>query len=353
MTPSAGTTDEAAAHVSAVLARYRPSVLNAMRAALDRPGVEHLRYLRYHLGWEDAEGNPQPPAAGKMLRPALCLLCCEAAGGSTERALPAAAAIELLHNFTLIHDDIEDGSETRHSRPTLWRVAGVPQAINAGDGMFVLARRTLLGLREAGVPDGRVLDAARLLDDACIALCEGQYADIGFETLRSVTPAEYEAMIAGKTAALIAAACAIGAIAGGADDATAAAFRECGRRLGLAFQIQDDVLGVWGEVSRTGKPVADDVRSRKKSFPVMHAVATLDAARRDELLRLYAGDTMSERDVESAIALLGAAGARAAGTAAARGHAAAAIEALRPLPIDDARRRDIEAIAGYFVSRQA
>ena len=142
---------DAEARVASIVARYREPVLDGMRTALDRPGVEHVRRMRYHLGWEDAEGRAITAQAGKMLRPALCLLCCEGVGGDARRALPAAVAIELLHNFTLIHDDIEDESETRHGRPTLWRVAGVAQAINAGDGMFALAQRTLLDLSSTGV----------------------------------------------------------------------------------------------------------------------------------------------------------------------------------------------------------
>ncbi len=253
--------------VERVLSRFRDGVVGAMRAALDRPGVRHIGLMRYHLGWQDAEGRKTPPSGGKMIRPALCLLSCEAVGGDAARAMPAAAALELLHNFTLIHDDIEDSSDTRRGRETLWRVAGLPQALNVGDGMFVLAQRTLLGMADAGVPADRVIDAARTLDDACVALCEGQHADIEFEQRAEVSLAEYEAMIAGKTAALLGASMAIGAIAGGADAATVEAMGECGRLLGLAFQVQDDVLGIWGESAVTGKPVADDIRSRKKSFP--------------------------------------------------------------------------------------
>ena len=341
------------ARVEAALSRYRAPVVAAMRAALERPGIGHIALMRYHLGWEDAAGNAIAAAGGKMLRPALCLICCEAAGGDARAAMPAAAAIELLHNFTLIHDDIEDGSETRHGRATVWRVAGVAQAINTGDGLFVLARRALLDMEGAGVPAERVLRAVRTLDEACVELCEGQYADIGFETRARVTQAEYEAMIAGKTAALLGASAAIGAIAGGADDVTAAALGACGRLLGLAFQVQDDVLGIWGEESVTGKPVADDIRSRKKSYPVVYAFDHLDATGRAELERVYAQDWLNEDDVRAVLALLASADARAVSTATAEGYAASALEALRPLRLDPERRADIEALAAFFVHRSA
>ena len=339
--------------VNSILSRYRGDVIAGMNAALDRPGVDHLRYMRYHLGWEDADGATTDAGAGKMLRPALCLLCCEAVGGDTSCALPAAIAIELLHNFTLIHDDIEDGSDLRHGRPTLWRVAGVPQAINAGDGLFVIARRTLLDLRNAGVPADRTLDAARILDEACVALCEGQYADIGFETRDRVTPAEYESMIRGKTSALLGAAAAIGALAGGASDEAVEAFQHCGELLGLAFQIQDDVLGIWGETGDTGKPVADDIRSKKKSFPIVYAFEHFNDADKQRLTEIYSRDPLRDEDVGDVLALFSRAepNARRAAILAAERHADAALAALSPLDLDANHRADIEALASFFVSR--
>lgn len=309
--------------------------------------------MRYHLGFEDAEGNAIDGSSGKMLRPALCLLCCEAVGGDLRQAMPAGAAIELVHNFTLIHDDIEDASDTRHGRETLWRIVGVPLAINAGDGMFVQGQRTLLRLQDVGVPPERVLLASRALNDACIALCEGQHADIGFETRDHVTQAEYEAMIDGKTASLLAASMAIGAIAGGADDATVAAFGVCGRMLGRAFQIQDDVLGIWGDEAVTGKPVADDIRARKRSFPIAWAFERLRGEAASALARIYGSTHMSDDDVNAVVALLDEAGAREAATGEALRWAGAGLDALRPLKLDDERHHDIEAIAAFFVHRSA
>ena len=339
--------------VEDILGRYRDRVVDTMRAAIDRPRIGHAALMRYHLGWQDAEGKAIAATGGKMLRPALCLLCCEAAGGEAARALPAAAAIELVHNFTLIHDDIEDNSDTRHGRETLWRVAGIAQAINAGDGMFVIAQRTLLDLETTGVSAERVLAASRLLNDACAALCEGQYADIGFETRETVARSEYESMIAGKTAALLGASAAIGAIAGGGDDPTVAALGECGRLLGLAFQIQDDVLGIWGVAAVTGKPVADDIRSRKKSFPVVWALEHADADARARLRQIYRELAMSDRDVDEALTLLEASGARDIAMSEARRWADRALAEIAPLPIDAERRRDLEALAAFFVRRTA
>ncbi|HET7923659.1 MAG TPA: polyprenyl synthetase family protein [Rhodanobacteraceae bacterium] len=338
--------------VNDALTRYRDPVIEGMRAALDRPEIQHMRHMRYHLGFEDAEGRAIEATGGKMLRPAVTLLACEAVGGDASSAMPAAVAIELLHNFSLIHDDIEDRSELRHGRPTLWTLVGVPQAINAGDGLFVIAQRTLLDLSLAGVPAERVLAAASMLNDACIALCEGQHDDLGFEARERVSQAEYEAMIAGKTAALLGAAAGIGAIAGVADDTTVAALALTGIRLGMAFQIQDDVLGIWGEASETGKPASDDIRSRKKSFPIVYAFDHLDDDALAELRRVYASPA-SDTDVPDVLALLDSVNARAASTAQAEQWAAQAIETLRPLELDPERRAEIEAIAAFFVHRRA
>ncbi|HZP56232.1 MAG TPA: polyprenyl synthetase family protein [Dehalococcoidia bacterium] len=345
-------TDAAEARVHAALERHRAPLLAGLRAAIDAPRVGYARYMRYHFGWESAAGATIDEAAGKLLRPALCLVSCEAAHGDPARAMPAAIALELVHNFTLIHDDIEDGSDTRHGRATLWRLVGIPQAINAGDGMFVIARRTLLGMADAGVPAQAVLGAARTLDDACVALCEGQYADIGFEERPQVSVEEYEAMIAGKTAALLGAAAAIGALAAGADARTVDALHACGRLLGMAFQVQDDVLGIWGDAEATGKPVADDIRSRKKSFPVVYAMANLPEASRAELAAIYRGEHVDEAAVGAVLRLLEAAGARDASTAVATRWAAAAVEALHGLDLEPERRADLEAFAEFFVRRK-
>ena len=317
-----------------------------MRAALDRPGIEHVALMREHLGFDGAGAD----TGGKMLRPALCLLACEAVGAPLERALPAAAAIELLHNFTLIHDDIEDASDTRHGRETLWRRHGIPLAINAGDGMFVLAQRTLLDLEGTGVPAERVLAAARVLDDASVILCEGQHLDLSFESRHRVSIGEYEAMIAGKTAALLGASAAIGAIAGASDDITAHALGECGRMLGMAFQVQDDVLGVWGDERLTGKPVADDIRSRKKSFPIVWAFENAPTPAREELDRIYTSG-MDEPAVTRAVALLEESGARTAATDTAERWLEEALAKLSGLQLIETRRADIESIARYFVDR--
>jgi geranylgeranyl diphosphate synthase type I len=189
------------------------------------------------------------------------------------QALPASAAIELLHNFSLIHDDIEDGDETRRHRPTLWKVWGVPQAVNVGDGMFALAYTAMQRLTQRGATAETTLKALDLFTQTCLALTEGQHLDMNFERRLDVTVAEYIRMIQGKTAALVGASIAIGALIGGAPPEQIAALQRFGQSIGLAFQIQDDILGIWGDPEVTGKAVGNDLLRRKQSLPILYTLS--------------------------------------------------------------------------------
>jgi geranylgeranyl diphosphate synthase type I len=315
------------------------------------------RMMRYHLGMEEApprpgEALPRRPGAGKMLRPLLCLLCCEAVGGDYRRALPAAAGLELLHNFTLVHDDIEDASPTRHGRATVWRVWGEAQAINVGDGLYALAHLALPRLLDVGVSAEVALDAARFLDEACLSVCEGQYLDLAFEERLDVRCDEYLGMVAGKTVALLAAAAAIGALVGKASTPVVVAFREFGRELGFALQIRDDILGIWGESVETGKPVGEDILSRKKSFPIVYAFERAVGPDREILLTTYAKSSLGPEDVRAVGSILERTGALASSEEAARRHAAEAFQRLDGLELVPARRRQLESFAAYVAARR-
>lgn len=311
--------------------RWLPAVETHLRSLLsgERPEFQGMwGMMRYHIGWEDQFGQPENAPQGKRVRPLVVLMACQAAGGDPAQAIPAAAAVELLHNFSLIHDDIEDGSDARRHRPTLWTWAGAAQAINTGDAMFSLARIALNGLSETGISAERVLLAQRLFDRTCLHLTEGQYLDMDFETRLQVSLDHYLIMIAGKTAALLAACAQLGAIIGGADEMTAAHFWRFGHELGLSFQIQDDILGIWGDEARTGKSVAADILTRKKTLPVLWALAQSgpDAQR---LRQLYALDrALTPADLPSILPLFAALDVRAHAEAAAEQHAQAALAAL-------------------------
>jgi len=225
--------------------------------------------LGYHLGWDSP--NVIMEMKGKRIRPVLLLLACQASGGDWKAALPAAAAVELVHNFSLIHDDIQDKSPLRRGRATVWKKWGEAQAINAGDLMFTLANQSVTRLAETLGSD-TAIRAANLLHTACIHLTHGQFLDLYYETVDEIPMSAYWPMVEGKTGALLACSAQIGGLVGGADEACQNRFAEFGRCLGLAFQVQDDWLGLWGDTALTGKPTESDLVSRKKSLPILYAV---------------------------------------------------------------------------------
>jgi geranylgeranyl diphosphate synthase type I len=240
---------------------------------LDSPRTKVFHeMLTYHMGWT-GEGAGQE-AAGKRIRPLLVLLTCLASNGTEgtaetwQTALPAAAAVELVHNFSLVHDDIQDNSDKRRGRPTTWVKWGVPMAINAGDALFVMSNQAIIDLKE-NYPAEVVVKAAEILHNTCLELTRGQFLDMSYEEKTDLGVDDYWPMVAGKTAALLSACCHIGALLGGGDDSLQEAYRSFGHYLGLAFQVQDDILGIWGDEALTGKSAASDLREGKKSLPVM------------------------------------------------------------------------------------
>jgi geranylgeranyl diphosphate synthase type I len=261
--------------------------------------------VRYHLGL-DGSGAP----AGKRMRPLLGLLAYASIAGDHARALPGAAAVELGHNFSLVHDDIEDADRERRHRPTLWAVHGIPQAINAGDMLFSLSRMALHRLTELGFSDAKVLRLMRLYDETCVALCEGQYIDIWTSEHDDTMSVElYFDMIGRKTAALIAASIEAGALLATDDESVIGRYRAFGWALGLAFQLNDDLLGIWGQEQATGKEPSDVAR-KKKTLPVIYAFEHGAPADRDRLAALYAIDRPTKADVVEIVAILERSGAR-------------------------------------------
>ena len=261
--------------------------------------------IRYHFGYD----SPARNKAGKRLRPQLLLRTALEEGGRLESAIDAAVAIEILHNYSLVHDDIEDGDELRHGRTTIWAQFGIPHGINAGDALCAISYLTLLH-EEAVVPPGRVVEMLHVLHEANLRMCEGQGLDIDFETKSVVSMPQYLQMIAGKTGALFAASCELGALAGGAEPARARAYAGFGRAYGLAFQIRDDVLGTWGATDVTGKPSGADIARRKWGFPVVWALELPPSADRTIVESAYARsaplDAAGVTEVIGALERLGA-----------------------------------------------
>ncbi|MBN1922867.1 MAG: polyprenyl synthetase family protein [Anaerolineae bacterium] len=309
--------------------RYLPALEAELRRSVSVPpeGPALLyNLLHYHLGWVDANFQPREADAGKRLRPIFLLLCCEAYGGEWERALPAATAVEFLHNFSLIHDDIEDRDATRRGRATLWNLWGEAQAINAGDALFALAYHALLNLQHTIASPALVLAALSRFNRATVRLTEGQCLDIDFERQPTVEEGTYLRMIAGKTAALLGLTCELGALLANAPEESATAAHEFGFNLGLSFQMQDDLLGLWGDPVRTGKPVGADLRQGKKTLPIIHGSAHNPQLRaRLETLQHTSPD---DATITELCAALEAAGSRSYTEARAREYQRQALNAL-------------------------
>ena len=284
-------------HFHKYLADFDPYVRQFLNSRPALPNDFDLM-LRYAMGWVDANGQSHTSPTGKRIRPILLMLCTEASGGDWQAALPAAAAVELLHNFSLIHDDIQDNSPLRHNRPTVWKIWGAPNAINAGDALFTLAFSALAELASNLAPE-HVLSIWNIFNYTALELTRGQHLDMRFENQRDVTTEAYISMITGKSAALLAACAQIGSLIAVVDPGTASKYYDFGLNIGIAFQIHDDILGIWGDSSITGKSVATDILSRKKSLPVLYGLA-----KSPELQTLYQRQLFTESDVSEVVEIL-------------------------------------------------
>jgi geranylgeranyl diphosphate synthase type I len=302
--------------------------------------------LRYHLGLDGSGAS-----GGKRIRPLLGLLAYASIAGDHHPALPGAAAVELGHNFSLVHDDIEDGDRERRHRPTLWVLHGVPQAINAGDTLFTLSRIALHRLTELGFSDAKVLRLMRLYDETCLALCEGQYLDIwASEHEEAMSVDLYFDMIGRKTAALIAAAIEAGALLATDNEEVVGRYRAFGWALGIAFQLNDDLLGIWGDVAATGKEPTDLLR-RKKTLPVIYAFEHADPEEREALRAFFRQSTVTPADVQRVVSVLERTGAREYTRAQARRYRDEALAQLDAAGVANvAARERIEQIIRGVIS---
>jgi geranylgeranyl diphosphate synthase type I len=336
-----------------ILARYQTDLDVFLRDILTEgrpPLLYHM--MRYHLGWEDAQGHPTETAGGKALRPSLCLWACEALGGDRRKGLAAAAALELTHNFSLVHDDIQDADRERRHRPTVWAVWGEGQAINAGDSLLTLARLALLRLVDAGLEAVAVVRACRILDEACLAMIEGQCLDLEFEQRAEVSVEEYLEMIERKSGALFGAALHLGALTAGADDVLGERFARAGRLLGTAFQIRDDLLGVWGRRDVTGKPEAADIRRRKKTLPLLYAQSAAPAEDGEALADIYHRQTLGDDDVQQVMGVLGRVGAYDYCQSMARQRLDEALAELSSTAIAPAAYCELQEVADFLLERE-
>jgi geranylgeranyl diphosphate synthase, type I len=319
--------------------RFGRAIDDEIRALLDRlqaaPGLTTL--LQYQLGYVDAEGRVSS-SEGKRFRPALCLFSCEAAGGAWKAALRVAAAIELLHNFSLIHDDIEDHDPIRRHRPTVWRVWGEPQAINAGDAMFSLAGRAVL---DSAATDETTLSLGRRFQETALALTRGQYLDMSFEGRATLPVTDYLDMITLKSAELIGFSVWAGSTIAGRGEGVGRCLHEYGIALGRAFQIQDDIQGIWGDPRVTGKVKAKDLHNRKRTLPTIVAWDAADSRQRTVLEGFF---TAAHDDVSAVISVLDEVGARQRCINQASRYREAAHEALLRARLPVKASEELEAL---------
>jgi geranylgeranyl diphosphate synthase type I len=322
-----------------------------MRTVLgDHDGAVRPLYemLAYHLGLDGPEGP-----RGKRIRPLIGLRAYQALTGAFRTARPGAAAVELGHNFSLVHDDIEDADRERRHRPTLWAIWGIPLAINAGDALFALSRLALYRLLDDDVSEHRVLAVMRVYDETCLALCEGQFLDISFERRTDVTVDEYIEMIGKKTAALLEASAQAAAILATDDPATIEAFRTFGFQVGLAFQMADDLKGTFWTSEASGKPVAGDVRKRKKTLPLVWALEHATEPDLGRLREIYSGAAdgaaeggvqMRDTEVAEVLDILERCGARDHAASEAQRYREEALTSIRNLPIPADRREEMASV---------
>ncbi|MEI7742466.1 MAG: polyprenyl synthetase family protein [Chloroflexota bacterium] len=328
-----------------LLADTEAEILGVVRDR-DASTVGVYEMIRYHLGLDGSSGP-----RGKRMRPLLGLLAYQSITGEHTRALPGAAAVELGHNFSLVHDDIEDGDVERRHRPTLWAIHGVPQAINTGDLIFSLSRVALHRLTDLGFSDAKVLRLMRLYDETCVRLCEGQYIDIATSASgEPMTVDLYFDMIGRKTAALISASIEAGALLATDDEAVITGYRRFGWSLGLAFQLNDDLLGIWGVEQKTGK-VPTDVARHKKTLPVLYAFEHATTVDRERLTELSAVPEPSSEQVAEVVAILERAGAADFTRAEARRHRDLCLAELDALTVvEPASREKLIGIINAVIS---
>ncbi|MFC1924479.1 polyprenyl synthetase family protein [Chloroflexota bacterium] len=284
--------------------RYGSELEAELKSILDKSEPPLYVLMRYHMGWVDKRGCPQETSVGKRSRPTLCLLACEGVGGDWRSALPAAAAVELIHNFSLIHDDIQDRSPERRNRPAVWKIWGQAQGINAGDAMYTLAHLALFRLEERGVSPEKIIMASNILSQSSLQICLGQYLDINLESNIDIQLDSYLEMITEKTASLFECSLYLGSLLGTDSKAQISHLRSFGRDLGMAYQVRNDMLGIWEEKNNGKKSPCTDIRYKKKTLPIIYALQKAEGEDRGKLLDIYSKARVSAEDVTQVLHIL-------------------------------------------------
>jgi geranylgeranyl diphosphate synthase type I len=328
---------------TAILEAIETDLHLSIKILEDTPYATLSEMIHYHLGWR----NTSMEARGKRFRPLLALLCCQASGGDWRSALPLASCLELIHNFSLIHDDIQDGSHMRRGQPAVWKRWGTPQAINTGDAMFVLARLAALRLNDTGTPANKIVRALSIIDLECLNLTKGQFLDLEFERQEAVSEDAYIEMISGKTCALMRASTQCGALIGTDSPDVLKHFRDFGYQLGLAFQIVDDLLGIWGEAQVTGKSSEDDLLNRKKTMPVIYGLK-----HSPKFAQLWSSARKTPSDIKKMRHILEEAGAEEHARKAATEATSRALQALEALSLHEPASKELKDLTVQLQTRR-
>lgn len=338
--------------INEILNKYTSDIDDTIRGLLER-APHHIRgIISYHFGWVDQNFEPANFERGKMFRPTISLLVFEALTGHYKEALPVAAAIEIIHNFSLIHDDIEDNDVERRGRSTAWTIWGVPRVINAGDFLYSLAYTALYQLDPNKFRPERIFSVLRLINEACLALTEGQDLDLRFETIQAVSTEMYIDMVYKKTGALIEAAILSGAKLGTSNEEIVRNYHEFAHNIGIAFQIRDDILGIWGDTAETGKSSVNDLRKKKKTLPVIYMFDKSSGSRRKTLEDCYSTPApLSDKEIEFVRESLEWADAYNYTNSIAFSYRQKAFYALDRVDISNQAQSELKTIARFLVDR--
>ena len=331
----------------AVFDRYHDALDAELEEILNQRQGLLYNMMLYQMGWVDQQGSPLPRP--KPFRPhsMLCLLSCEVLGGEYRSALPAAAALELVRTFTVVHKDVQDGSPQQEEKPSVWWVWGPGQAINVGDGLHALGRTALFRLADAGLPPGRVLKALGALDEACISMCEGQYLDLSYQERLDISVWSYIKMAEGNTGALTACAMELGALIASENDDVINAFKLCGLKLGVAYQIRKDIQALWG--GREGQSASPEVLNKKKLYPVVLLLEKGDLKTKRQLGNIYFKRVLEPSDVQEILSLLEEAGARQSAETASQSYYREAMESLDDLALPKEGLEQLAQLGQYIV----
>jgi geranylgeranyl diphosphate synthase type I len=315
--------------LSQSLARYRNRIEKELQSFLPEQSQPIYQMMRYQLGWIDESGQPTHFVPPDRLLGSLCLLSADLVAKDYEMVIEAAAAVELTYNFSLVHTDVQDGSPKRNGRSTVWWIWGPAQAINVGNAMHTLARLALFRLTQNGLPADRVVDAVRLLDEAALRLCEGEYLDLVYQERVDIFEHQYLSMAEAKTGALMGCSMQLGALLAGLDYSLSNAFAQCGQKLGMAFQISNDIVSMWGGPEEVNHTPSAEVLNKRKLFPVIYALDKAPIAQKRQLGNAYFKRVMEPTDVENILCVLDSLDARQYSQQKAEHLAGEAVEALR------------------------